>query len=67
MLSIDTYNIYILAFGYHNEKNQNKDKWNHFNHMPNRSLLGAYHSLPLSDMAKVIFGLKKEKNVLMSY
>ena len=34
MFTIDNYKKGILAVGNQNKKNQNQDKWNHFNQMP---------------------------------
>ena len=42
-------------------KKENQDKLNHFNHMPMQSLLGDYHRLPLSHMAKHYICLEETK------
>ena len=42
----------MIAVGNQNKKIQDKYKWNHFNNMPMKSLLGANHRLPLSHMTK---------------
>ena len=43
------------------EKNQSKDRWNHFNNMPMQSLLGRNHCLPIFHMAKTFIWIKETK------
>ena len=61
ILYIDTYKQDILPVG--NKKNPAKDKCNHCDHMPMLSLLGEIIVYPYFIWLKVLFRLKKQKNV----
>ena len=54
----------MIKVGNENKKIKNKDRWNHFNHIPMQSLLGGNHRLPLFHMAKSFIWIEEEKNVL---
>ena len=51
----------MIEVGEKNQKNRNKDRWNHCNHMPMQSLLGANHHLTLCHMAKSFVRLDETK------
>ena len=57
----------MIAVGNQNKKNQNKDRWNHFNNMPMLSLLGAYHPLPLLHMAKSFIWIEETRECINEF
>ena len=51
----------MIEVGNENKKNKNKDRWNHFNHMPMQPMLGDNHFLPLFHMDKSFIWLEERK------
>ena len=54
----------MIKVGNQKQKKLNKDKLNHFNHIPMQSLLGAYNRLTLLHMAKSFIWLEETKECI---
>ena len=52
MFNIDNHEKEVLAVGYKNKTIENKYKWNQLNILYMQSLLGTYHRMTLSHIAK---------------